>query len=104
MHAALCLFLAVSMISVQPGATLTWIADGAAVLPQQGPDSYEATISQLAAQANLSTDPVRRFAPEHNWPACWLAKMTFNRMHCRFSWQSAAAGCRCAVLPQPQCH
>ena len=64
-HAALYLFLAINMASLQPGSALTWIADGAAVLPQQGPDSYEAAVSQLAAQANLSTDPVGWLAPEH---------------------------------------
>ncbi len=59
-QAALYLFLAANMISVQPGSALTWIADGAAALPQRGPDAYEAAVSQLAAQANLSTDPVGR--------------------------------------------
>ena len=57
-QAALYLFLAALMISLQPGSALTWITDGAAALPQQGPDAYEAAVSQLAAQANLSIDPV----------------------------------------------
>ena len=56
--AALAVFLLASLASVQPGSAFTWVADGAAVLPQQGPLLYEAAIAQLAAQANLSTDPV----------------------------------------------
>ncbi len=55
---ALVAFLLASLASVQPGSAFTWVADGAAVLPQQGPLFYEAAIAQLANQANLSTDPV----------------------------------------------
>ena len=62
MHAAHFLFLVVSMVSIQPGIAFNWMADGAAVLPQQGPPLYEAAVAQLAAEANLSTDPVSKLA------------------------------------------
>jgi len=77
-QAALYLFLAASMISVQPGSALTWITDGAAAVPQQGPDAYEAAVSQLAAQANLSTDPVG-----------WLLQGTIGPARCLLDRQLA---------------
>ena len=55
--ATLALVVVVSLAAATPGFAFTWIADGAAVLPQQGPALYSSAIAQLAAEANLSTDP-----------------------------------------------